>query len=107
MTIYEIKRALEQANPHNYFFARKSMKFFNQTLKDFSVNKKRCPNSGEEFYKISAPSVWLGQTHYTIRYFAPSFPSVLFHTPPVKTAKGWEESNPNYPTQTEQNATNI
>lgn len=36
MTIYDIKRNVINAP---YFFNRKSMKFFNQTLKDFKVYK--------------------------------------------------------------------
>ena len=37
MTIYDIKRMSEDKAP--YFFERKTLKFFNQTLKDFSVKK--------------------------------------------------------------------
>tara|TARA_Y100001973_G_C5182886_1_gene325977 strand:+ start:82 stop:339 length:258 start_codon:yes stop_codon:yes gene_type:complete len=48
MTIYDIKRMSEDKAP--YFFDRKSMKFFGQTLKDFSVKKLN-----EERYYISAP----------------------------------------------------
>jgi argonaute-like protein implicated in RNA metabolism and viral defense len=47
MTIYEIKNRVTNAP---YFFTRKSMKFFNQTLKDFSVIKLENGN----FY-LSAP----------------------------------------------------
>lgn len=48
MTIYDIKRMSEDKAP--YFFERKTLKFFNQTLKDFSVKKLN-----EERYYISAP----------------------------------------------------
>ena len=48
MTIYDIKRMSEDKAP--YFFERKTLKFFNQTLKDFSVKKL----NGEKYY-ISAP----------------------------------------------------
>jgi len=48
MTIYDIKRMSKEKAP--YFFDRKSMKFFGQTLKDFSVKKLN-----EERYYISAP----------------------------------------------------
>lgn len=48
MTIYDIKRMSESNAP--YFFERKTLKFFNQTLKDFSVKKLN-----EERYYISAP----------------------------------------------------
>lgn len=48
MTIYDIKRMSEDRAP--YFFERKTLKFFNQTLKDFSVKKL----NGEKYY-ISAP----------------------------------------------------
>lgn len=37
MTIYEIKRRSYEKKP--YYFDRKTMKFFNQTLKDFRVYK--------------------------------------------------------------------
>ena len=47
MTIYEIKRRVEETSP--YFFDTKSLKFFGQTLRSFSVHK-----AGERFY-ISAP----------------------------------------------------
>ena len=40
MTIYEIKRRVEAGATGNlYFFSRDTMKFFGQTLKDFSVAK--------------------------------------------------------------------
>jgi hypothetical protein len=47
MTIYEIKNRLQNA-PH--FFDRKSMKFFNQTMRDFKVYKM-----GEDKYRLVAP----------------------------------------------------
>jgi len=50
MTIYEIKRQVTNA-PH--FFTRNSMKFFNQTLKDFSVYKM--DTEGDALYRIAAP----------------------------------------------------
>ena len=37
MTIHEIKERTKKTNPH--FFSRDTMKFFNQTLKDFKVKK--------------------------------------------------------------------
>ena len=39
MTIYEIKRRLEDTAPQ--FFSRESMKFFGQTMKDFRVYKQK------------------------------------------------------------------
>jgi hypothetical protein len=38
MNIYEIKRRTEETSPH--YFTRKTLKFFGQTLKDFSVTKR-------------------------------------------------------------------
>ena len=38
MTIYEIKRRLEDTAPQ--YFSRESMKFFGQTMKDFRVYKQ-------------------------------------------------------------------
>ena len=48
MTIYEVKQRTQTTSPH--FFSRSTMKFFHQTLKDFSVTKY-----DDERYYISAP----------------------------------------------------
>ena len=73
LTIYDMKyRTLETA-PH--FFARKTLKFFGQTMRDFSVRKL---DSGK--YEISAPifmradhaGAALKPTgHHTVRIFNP------------------------------------
>jgi predicted lipase len=39
MTIYEIKRRLEDTAPQ--YFSRETMKFFGQTMKDFRVYKQK------------------------------------------------------------------
>ena len=39
MTIYEIKRRTEATSP--YFFSRDTLKFFHQTMRDFSVYKQK------------------------------------------------------------------
>lgn len=53
-TIYEIKYDVENSDNNNhYFFSRKTMKHFGQTLRDFSVRKSP---SGRIF--ILAPSYW-------------------------------------------------
>lgn len=39
MTIYEIKRRLEDSAPQ--FFSRETLKFFGQTMKDFRVYKQK------------------------------------------------------------------
>lgn len=46
-TIYDIKRLTEETAPH--FFTRKTMKFFNQKLSDFSVTRY-----GNDKFLISA-----------------------------------------------------
>ena len=48
MTIYEIKRLIQSTSPH--FFDRATLKFFGQTMRDFSV--KKCADGR---YRISAP----------------------------------------------------
>ena len=48
MTIYDIKYATQETEP--YYFTRKTMKFFNQTLKDFKVYKEK-----DGRYFITAP----------------------------------------------------
>ena len=49
LTIHDIKRIHEEKDP-DYFFDSKTMKFFGQTLRSFSVQK-----IDEENYLISAP----------------------------------------------------
>ena len=61
MTIYEIKEKTKKTEP--YFFSKKTMKFFDQTLKDFKVKKQ---NDGR--FKISAKALY---NHKTIRFFNP------------------------------------
>ena len=65
MTIHEIKKLTENTAP--YFFSRDTMRFFGQTLKDFSVVKQ---DDGR--FKVSAPSGdnWDGD-HETVRFYNP------------------------------------
>ena len=62
MTIYEIKQLTKETEP--YFFDRDTMRFFGQTLKDFSVKKQ---DDGR--YRIFAKSYSGG--YDTVRYFNP------------------------------------
>lgn len=48
LTIYDIKYRTLESSP--YFFDRKTLKFFGQTMRDFSVYKL-----DDNHYKISAP----------------------------------------------------
>lgn len=48
VTIYDIKRLSESAAP--YFFTRKTLQFFKQTMSSFSVTRW-----GNDKFKISAP----------------------------------------------------
>ena len=66
MTISEIKRRTEQSSP--YFFDRKTLKFFNQKMKDFKTQKQ--PDGR---IKIYAPMKdHSGKTvGETVRYFNP------------------------------------
>ena len=48
MNIYEIKRRTAETSPH--YFSRRTMQFFGQTLKSFSVRKQ--PDGR---FEISAP----------------------------------------------------
>jgi hypothetical protein len=67
MTIYEIKRRSAEAAP--YFFTTKTLRFFGQTMKSFSVRKQQ-----DGRYKISAPMVdrTTGRkVGDTVRYFNP------------------------------------
>ncbi len=50
MTIYEIKRLTADNSP--YFFAPKSMRFFGQTMRSFSIKKQ-----SDGRYLISAPMI--------------------------------------------------
>lgn len=66
LTIYDIKRLSIETSP--YFFTRKTMKFFNQTLKDFKVFPEY-----KGRHTITAPRYdnqgkYMGET---VRYFNP------------------------------------
>jgi hypothetical protein len=66
MTIYEIKELTQTTSP--YFFSRNTMKFFNQTMRSFSVKKQ-----SDGRYLITAPmkdhtGKLVGETK---RYFNP------------------------------------
>jgi len=60
-TIYEIKRLTKEKAP--YFFSKDTMKFFNQTLRDFKVKSLK-----DGRFKISANSFGDNET---IRFFNP------------------------------------
>tara|TARA_R110002020_G_scaffold21246_5_gene72031 strand:- start:853 stop:1062 length:210 start_codon:yes stop_codon:yes gene_type:complete len=62
MTISEIKKRTKKTAP--YFFSADTMRFFQQKLSDFKVNKQ---NDGR--FKISAESF---NGHTTVRYFNPN-----------------------------------
>jgi hypothetical protein len=63
MTIYEIKARTKETS--QYFFSRKTMKFFGQTMKSFKVRKLN-----EHEYYIFAPSYLNGKMMgYTQRIF--------------------------------------
>ncbi len=67
MTIYEIKRLTAENSP--YFFTSKTLKFFGQTMRSFSVRKQQ-----DGRYYVSAPMIdrftgrLMGKTE---RYFNP------------------------------------
>lgn len=64
MTIYEIKRLTENTAP--FFFSRKTLKFFGQTMKSFSVYKV------EKRFLICAARIHGGKVcGYTERFFNP------------------------------------
>jgi len=68
MTIYEIKRLTADTSP--YFFVPKTLKFFGQTMRSFSVRKQ--PDGR---YYISAPMIdrFTGRNiGKTERYFNPT-----------------------------------
>ena len=54
MTIYDIKRLTKESQP--YFFSRKTLKLFGQTLRDFKVTK-----INETQYRIIAPLLLNGK----------------------------------------------
>ena len=72
MTIYEIKRRTHETAP--YFFSRGNMRFFGQTLKDFSVRKMK-----DGRYRISAPIRDNGEViGYTVRIFDPKTNRLIY-----------------------------
>ena len=67
MTIYQIKALVENSStPH--FFSRKTLKFFNQTLKDFKVYKQE----DGRFYITAPITDYRGRVvSHTEKYFNP------------------------------------
>lgn len=65
MTIYDIKRLVEQGSD-SHFFERSSMAFFGQTLKMFRVAKME-----DGRYRISAPYGPGKPKGETVRFFDP------------------------------------
>jgi len=70
LTIHDIKRLSEEKAP--YFFSRKTLKFFNQTVSSFKVTRK-----GNDKFYIYAPSFGGNKTE---RIFNP-FTNELEHLP--------------------------
>ena len=65
MTIYEIKELTKETSP--YFFDKKTMQFFGQTLKDFKVYKQK---DGKYLIIAESGGNW-EYKHYTKRLFNP------------------------------------
>jgi protein associated with RNAse G/E len=65
MTIYDIKERTKKTAP--YFFDRKTMKFFGQTMRDFKVYKQK---DGKYLIVAESGSNWT-EKHYTKRLFNP------------------------------------
>ena len=65
MTISEIKRRTLDTSPH--YFSRRTLKFFGQTMRSFSVSKQ-----ADGRFKISAPCIIDGKKITdSVRYFNP------------------------------------
>lgn len=66
-TIYDIKRLTEATSP--YFFSRKTLKFFHQTMRDFRTQKQ--PDGRIMIYAPIKDNLGksIGQT---LRYFNPT-----------------------------------
>jgi hypothetical protein len=65
MTIYEIKERTKETAP--YFFDRKTMRFFGQTMRSFKVYKQ---DDGKFLIVAGSGKNWEGK-HYTKRLFNP------------------------------------
>lgn len=63
--IYEIKRNVIACTPETHFFDRKTMKFFQQTLRDFRV---RIADKEKHIYYVRAHSPLFGG-HLTERWY--------------------------------------
>lgn len=74
MTIYEIKRMVQQNEP--FYFSSKTMKSFGQTLKDFKVKKM-----ADGRYFISAPIKMRGKNtgYFSERFFNPNTNKLEFN----------------------------
>ncbi len=71
MTISEIKRRTEDTQP--YFFSRKTLQFFGQTMRSFRVIKL-----DDGLYCVTAPMLCQGRkVGDTVRYFDPATNELL------------------------------
>lgn len=66
LTIYDIKEMTKETAP--YFFDRKTMRFFGQTMKSFKVYRQE--DSGKYLIVAGSGSNWSGK-HETRRLFNP------------------------------------
>jgi hypothetical protein len=66
MKIQEIKQRTKDTSP--YFFSRKTLKFFGQTLKDFKVKKM---TDGRYRIKAICRNAPHTKPYYTVQYFNP------------------------------------
>jgi hypothetical protein len=66
MTIYQIKELTQETAP--YYFDKKTLDFFGQTMRSFKVSKQE-----DGRYKISAPMKSYWDTHIgeSVRFFNP------------------------------------
>lgn len=63
MTIYDIKAATAEADPH--FFDRSTLRAFSQTMKSFSVQR-----AGDGIWFITAPRFYRGDNGRPVQYGA-------------------------------------
>ena len=68
-TIYDVKRDTEEDSP--FFFDRKSMRFFGQTMKSFHVNKTINPRIFYIWARGRLAGFKADSTHITERYYVP------------------------------------
>lgn len=62
-TVSDLKYAFEDTGIHPYFFSRKTIRFFGQTMRHFRLSKKLVEVNGEKCFYLTGKNPLTKRTH--------------------------------------------